>query len=381
MLTGREAVTAALSKDGSAEIPAVLCYPGVYIRDHWKQLTNAPWWHQHSTDVAQQVAWRGEVQQHTGCDWYELPSFYSQDEQRNLAITEQADGVFITDQRDGSATQLIEPCIAGWHVESPVESIHFEQLVSTTTEIDDVLPQVPDFDPNATGMYGRDALARALLQQVPDLYPLGFVSSPLWRTYYLWGFEGMMEMIATRSDLVRYACDRYLQQELYTISEASWLGAEGVWIEDCLTDMIHPRDYAVFNLPYLRQLTEAIHSKGMQCIHYFCGNPAGKWDLLLDTGADGLALEESKKGFTIDIGEVVERVKGRCTVLGNLDAVAVLEHGSEEALRAEVRRQITYGRRNHNKFIMSTGSPVTPGTSVDRVKMFCDMAHMEGKSR
>ena len=381
MTNGREAVTAALSKDGSAEIPAVMCYPGIYIRDHWNQLTKAPWWHQHSTDIAQQITWRADVQQRTGCDWIDLPVFYSHDEQRNLAVVEQADGVFLIDQRDGSATRLTEPRVGGWRGETSIESIHYKQLVSTTDEIDEVLPLVPDFDPNVVDMHGRDDLARALKQRLPGVYPLGFISSPLWRTYHLWGFEGMMEMIATRPDLVRFACDRYLQHELAAISEASWLGAAGVWLEDCLTDMIHPRDYAAYNLPYLRQLTEAIHSMGMQCIHYFCGNPAGKWELLLDTGADGLALEESKKGFTSDIEEVVERVNGRCTVLGNLDAIGVLEQGSAAELRAEVKRQIMIGRRNHDRFIMSMGSPVTPGTSVERVRLFCDMAHTEGKSR
>jgi len=74
----------------------------------------------------------------------------------------------------------------------------------------------------------------------------------------------------------------------------------------------------------------------------------------------------------------VERVNGRLTVLGNLDAIRLLEKGSEAELRAEIARQIAAGRRNGSRFIMSLGSPVTPGTTVDRVRLYCDLVHELG---
>lgn len=91
------------------------------------------------------------------------------------------------------------------------------------------------------------------------------------------------------------------------------------------------------------------------------------------SGADALALEESKKGFVIDIEEIVEKVNGRCTVLGNLDAMDLLKNGTEEQLRAEIVRQIAAGRRNKSRFMMSIDSPVTPATSVERVRLYCDL--------
>ena len=146
-----------------------------------------------------------------------------------------------------------------------------------------------------------------------------------------------------------------------------------------MTDMISPRAYAALNLPFLQQLVAAIRAAGMWSIHYFCGNPAGKWDHLLAAGADALSFEESKKGFVIDIEEVVARTGGRCAVLGNLDAVGLLQNGSEGQLRAEIARQIAAGRRNGSRFIMSLGSPVTPETPVERVRLYCDLAHELGK--
>ena len=145
-----------------------------------------------------------------------------------------------------------------------------------------------------------------------------------------------------------------------------------------MTDMISADHFAAFNLPCLRQLTAEIHAQGMHSIYYFCGNPADKWDALLDSGADALSLEEGKKGFVIDIDDVVERVAGRLVVLGNLDAIHLLEKGSVDALRAEIARQVDAGRRNGSRFIMSLGSPVTPGTRLSRVRQYCDLVHEMG---
>jgi uroporphyrinogen-III decarboxylase len=146
-----------------------------------------------------------------------------------------------------------------------------------------------------------------------------------------------------------------------------------------MTDMISPAHYARFSLPYLQEITAFIRSLGLHSIHYFCGDPRQKWALLLESGADGLALEESKKGFQIDIEDVVDRVAGRMVVFGNLDAIGVLEGGDDAALRAEIARQIAAGRQNGGRFVMSIGSPVTPGTPVSRVRQYCDLAHRLGR--
>jgi len=96
-------------------------------------------------------------------------------------------------------------------------------------------------------------------------------------------------------------------------------------------------------------------------------------------GADALAFEESKKSFRIDIEDVVERVRGRFVVFGNLDAIGLLERGSDAELRQEISRQIAAGRRNKGRFAMSLGSPVTPGTPVGRVKLYCELVHELGR--
>jgi uroporphyrinogen-III decarboxylase len=184
----------------------------------------------------------------------------------------------------------------------------------------------------------------------------------------------MMEMVAQRPELVRYACDRYLSYCLRRVQQSACLGAAGIWIEDCMTDMISPAAFAELNLPCLRAIVNAIRSLGMHSIHYYCGDPQDRMDLLLSTGADALALEESKKGFRIDIADVAEFVQGRCALFGNLDAIHLLPDANEADLRDEITRQVAAGRRNKNRFVISLGSPVTPGTTANRVREYCQWA-------
>jgi len=378
-MSGRDKIEAAFSLEGTREFPAVICYEGIYIRDHWAQLTSCPWWHQHVPNVELQMAWHREVIAKTGQDWFVLPGFYSLEDRESIAIEARPEGVSRRDRRTGAEELLAEPRIGGWTALGEVESIRPTELAQTPQEINELIPVPATFDPARKTLNGQNDLAFALLREYGDyLFPIRHVSSPLWICYSLWGFEGMMTLIATHPDLVACACERSLTLGLRAVHEAAACGAAGIWIEECLTDMISPQAFASLNLPFVRRLVEEIRSLGLKSIYYYCGDPAGKWEQLLSVGADALSLEESKKGFLIDIEDVVERVRGRCAVLGNLDAIELLEKGSEEELRAEIARQVAAGRRNGSRFIMSLGSPVTPGTTVERVRLYCDLVHELG---
>ena len=78
-MTGREKIKAAFSKGGTSEIPAVICYEGIYVRDHWQELVSVPWWYQEVPDIECQMLWRREVIEKIGQDWFGLPLGYSRE--------------------------------------------------------------------------------------------------------------------------------------------------------------------------------------------------------------------------------------------------------------------------------------------------------------
>ena len=73
-MTGKQKINAAFSTAGARDIPAVICYEGIFTRDHWRQLTPHPWWYQHAPEIERQMAWRRDVTTKLGEDWFQLPA-------------------------------------------------------------------------------------------------------------------------------------------------------------------------------------------------------------------------------------------------------------------------------------------------------------------
>jgi hypothetical protein len=380
-MKGREKIEAAFSPQGTPKFAAVICYEGIYIRDHWNALTSLPWWFAQSPDLQPQMTWMAQVLPSVGQDWMELHSCSPQHYRERHRILTEPDGVYLYNHTSGEKVELHQPVISGWEVDDTGESYtdHRDWLAATPEEVDQLFPPAAPFDPRRYLQEERHALASWQLETFGNLFPIRHVSSPLQDCFNVWGFEGMMLMIAERPNLVRYACQRFLEYSLNAVQEAHLLGARGIWIEECFTDQISPAAYQELNLPYLCPLVEAIHACQMHSILYFCGNPRGKLELLVQSGAQALSLEESKKGFTIDIEALSEALQGQVALLGNLDAIHLLPNASEPELRSEIRRQVKAGRRNGSRFIMSIGSPVTPGTTPERVRLYCDLTHEEGR--
>jgi uroporphyrinogen-III decarboxylase len=185
----------------------------------------------------------------------------------------------------------------------------------------------------------------------------------------------MMILIGGRPDLVERACPYFTARTIHVVREAAMLGAAGVLIWECFADMISPKAYEAFSVPCMRRVVDECRRLGMKSIYSFAGSPAGKLQAILSVGADALAFEESKKDFVVDINALAEYVDGRCTLFGNLDSIGALQDGSEAQLRDAIAEQITAGRRNRNRFVVSLGSPVTPATPVERVRLYCDLVH------
>jgi len=377
-MTGRERMEAALSENGTPEIPAVLsCYEDIFQRDHWESLTRFPWWYAQEVDVEKQMLWRRQAIENTGEDWFRLPFCPPAATRQKQHIVETAEGVFRIDEESGSREKIQRPPVGDW----PEQGYKAPSAPPQTPEaVDPLVPISDEDDFTYVRAEGRDALARALLEEYGDtLFPNHRTSSPLLRCADLWGFEQMMLNVRAEPDLVRHACRRYLEQAKTTVRRAALLGAEGIWVVDALADMIGPDDYARLGLPSLEELLAEIRRVNMKSIYYFNGDPAGKWDLIFSLPADALAFEDDKKGFKVDIVDVARKLNGRRTLFGNLNAIDILEKGTDERLKDEVKKQLAAAPLNGGRFVMSIGSPVTPGTSVERVRLYCELVRELGQ--
>ena len=375
-MTGREKIQAAFSKESTNEFPAVICYEDIYIRDHWQKLIKCPWWYGIDTNINNQIMWHSEIISAIGQDWFYLPRGYTKEDRENINIIQKPDGIFRVDKRTGEERRLYEPKIGG----ECYQDWNKSQTPATPEEIDYIFWDDIQDKPEDIIKAGRNDLPERLLNGVcAGLSPLVHVSSPLQDCVSIWGFEGFMLMLNDNPELIKYTCGLIISLMEKGILELKIRGAETVWIEECYLDMISPGMFKEFNMPYITQVVEMIRAAGMKSVYYHTGDPAGKLKQILEIGADAVSFEESKKYFTINIEDIVDEVQGRCTVLGNLNATAFLPVCTTDELRTEISRMIIAGRKNKNRFIVSMGSPVTPGTSVEKVRLYCDFVHEIGK--
>ena len=109
-MTGRQKIEAALTKDGALEFAAVIPYEGIYIRDHWSQLTTCPWWYAFSPQVEQQMAWRREIIPAIGQDWVSLSACPSQAQRAEWQVQASQEGAFLASMNGGPGPSRLTSC-------------------------------------------------------------------------------------------------------------------------------------------------------------------------------------------------------------------------------------------------------------------------------
>jgi hypothetical protein len=380
-MTGRERLLAAFGPQGTRTPGAVICYEGIFVRDHATAVSPKPWWYRQSPNLEHQLAWYEGYLAQPLSDWYQVLACAPRAERERQAIEEGPDGVFLQDLNSGFRQRLEPPSVAG---QEQYEQSYSQGLDASKPLFPDsagaIEAAIPQPSTGGTRLAEGERDLADLLREGPaaGLLPMTQVATPLWHCLSRWNTEDTLMRCLTDPDLVLAACDRLVPAIASGVRRAAALGAEAVWIEECLTDLISPALFARLNAPYVREVTRAIREAGMKSVYYYCGNPMDRLDQLLECGADALSFEESKKTFRIEIAEVAARVNGRCVLLGNLDSIAILQDGSESQLRREIARQLEAGQRNGGRFIMSLGSPVTPATPLERVRLYHRLATNAG---
>jgi len=372
--TGKAKIEAAFSTKGAEEIPVVIPYEGIYYRDHWDEVTGCPWWYMYDTNIEHELEWRRNAALNTGQDWFRIPFSYTTQQRKDIVIEQKEDKILRINKKTNHVEVLTKPLPGGWDPNGGAHSVHPQNPPMTLDELNSKIGTPPYENREA---YGGYELARLILSDFgKNLMPLYHVGSPLWLCYGIWGFETMMTLLADNPSLIDHACKLFLAHQKFSISLAAELGAKIIWIEECMTDMISPVMFERYNTPYVSALVDEINKYGMKSIYYYCGNPQDKWDLIISTGADSFAFEESKKNFKIDIKEVASRMPENAVIFGNLDAINVLENEDDKLLKNAIKEQQQARLIAKKRFIMSLGSPVTAKTSVQRVQKFIQLSRI-----
>jgi len=98
-------------------------------------------------------------------------------------------------------------------------------------------------------------------------------------------------------------------------------------------------------------------------------------DELVNFGIDGLHPMEPG---VMDIGKVKELYGERIFLRGNVDCVHILPYGTEDKVRADVRRCIDAGAKGGG-FILSDSNSLHSNVKTENIKIMVDEARRYGR--
>ncbi len=119
-----------------------------------------------------------------------------------------------------------------------------------------------------------------------------------------------------------------------------------------------PAMFERFVLPHVTAMTRLIHSRGGK-VRLHCHGKIGRvLDMILETGCDGIDPCEPPPDGDIGLDEVKRRCQSRrVSVWGNIE-LKLLEQGTPEQIRAEVRNIMSQAKAGGAFVLMPTAAPI-----------------------
>lgn len=365
-MTNKERFLAAIKGNQTDKPSVVIPYMGIFVRDHWEQITGFPWHKMLFGNAVSNLEDAQIVYSQFNVDLLAAGLGARRDYIESHKVIEENGKHYIVDINTGKKEELQKPIgatethertiKAKKDVDEQIKVISAEELIQTGRT---------DFLKNRVDMFGEKYFITA------------GVSAPFCAGHHYFSVSDLLIALYEEKELLHYFMRKVNDRSIENIRVYAKSGCQGVFIEETFTskDLISYEHFKEI-FPYTKELIAEVKKCGMKAIHYFCGDISDeRLEDLITSGADLLGFEESKKTFSIDIENIAKLSAGRVALLGNIDSYGILEKASDEKLKKEIERQYESGMKyNKGKFIISLGSPVTPNTPIEKVKKYIDLA-------
>ncbi|MCC6189111.1 MAG: uroporphyrinogen decarboxylase family protein [Anaerolineales bacterium] len=205
------------------------------------------------------------------------------------------------------------------------------------------------------------------------LGPAAIVAVTQWGPFttagQMYGLDGFLRATLTAPEVVHRMTGfavLALKQYFRPLLEEKQIGLISLADHSASSDLISRKAFAKFCLPPLMDFIDwAKKAYRVDTWLHICGNTADKWDLMVETGAVCLSLDQK-----VDLGQARRVCRGRVCLAGNIDPVQVMDQGGISDVLAAVQRcREAAGREG---FILTTGCEMTPTTPLGNVQAMLD---------
>ena len=379
-MTSKQRVHAAMEGRPVDRMPVTSLYRFLYHADHFTELTGRPAW--------QRIQWEYESpEEHLATlrgildaaplEIVNMPHSHPRERREGTTFFEKDGQAFInyngesqpiiTETRSGHAWDQGPEQTQRIFSEEDIDAIH------VTPAEERVVAEGQDDYANAcmAGDIGRDQF----------ILTGGVVGT----VYSCSSHLGMTNAFATFAETPAFMdrlCAKICEANIQGLRHMAREGGDAMQIDDATatSDMISLEHYERFSLPYMKEMVREIHNLGFKAIIIYFGGVMDRLEQIASIGADALQVEAKMKTYTNDIAQIAERIGDRVTLFGNLNPLTDLQQAGDDELEAEIVRQVEAGHRARG-FLISTGSPITPGTPLSRIRKYIELGRKHGVSR
>jgi uroporphyrinogen decarboxylase len=187
----------------------------------------------------------------------------------------------------------------------------------------------------------------------------------------MYGLDGFLRATITFPDAVHKMTEfavRALKQYYKPLLEHRLIGLISLADHSASSDMISRKAFAKFCLPPLMDFIDwARRTYHVDTWLHICGNTADKWDLMIDSGAVCLSLDQK-----VDLAMAKQVCKGKVCLAGNVDPVHAMDQGGIDDVLAAAKQCLTAA--GPDGFILTTGCEMTPTTPLGNVQAMLEAA-------
>ncbi len=159
------------------------------------------------------------------------------------------------------------------------------------------------------------------------------------------------------------------------------LQPDGFWTSDDLghqyQSMMRAEQFDELIKPYYARVGKALREAGMHWWLHSCGNNTPLMNSLIEAGVD---VFHPVQKHTMDEKTTADLYGHRITFLAGLDVQHILQEGSPDDVRAEVRHLIDTFDRPHGGMCMAAGNGIVSGTPFENIDAFLDESLRYGES-
>ncbi len=182
----------------------------------------------------------------------------------------------------------------------------------------------------------------------------------------IFGFNTFTKLLYKKPHFIERVFEEQGKFALAVTENMLNLGAEAILIYDDYGwkagPMLKPKDFERLVVPHLKRICDKVHSYDRKVILHSDGNLYKIMDLILSTGIDGLHPWESGAGMDIFKGK--EDYGERLTLIGNVDPIEILTHGTIKDVENYVRKLIKVCAPGGG-YILSSGHSITYSVKLE----------------